>query len=72
MFDRGGMAMGKATALDDFLDTRPLTAAEIRERQRAAESGQDVEATPDGQLVTRRGASEVQRVVLQAPQQTWD
>ena len=61
--------MGKATELDDYLEARPLTLAEIRERQAASESGGEVEATLDGRLIKRGHPSEV---VLQAPQQTWD
>lgn len=61
--------MGKATELDENLSTRFLTSTEIRERQAAAESGGDVEGTPDGKLVKRLSSSET---VQQAPVQTWD
>jgi len=64
--------MGKATELDDELSTRPLSAAEIRARRAAAQSGGKVEATTDGQLVRPAEPSEAPKVVHTAPTQTWD
>ena len=64
--------MGKASELDDYLEMRPLTPAEIRERQAAEQSGGEVEATVDGQLIKRPKAYEAPTVVVQAPRKTWD
>lgn len=69
--------MGKATDLDDYLETHPLTPGEIKERRAAKESGGEVEATTDGQLITRPKPAEARPakapvVVVQAPRQTWD
>jgi hypothetical protein len=64
--------MGKATELDDPLSTRPLSAAEIRARQAAAESGGEVEADNEGQLIRRPKLAEAPKVVHTAPRQTWD
>jgi hypothetical protein len=64
--------MGKATELDDQLSVRPLSPAEIADRNAAAESGGEVQATLDGQITKQPRPSEAPRVVLRAPQQTWD
>jgi hypothetical protein len=65
--------MGKATELDDVLDTRRLTPAEIRRRRAAEEIGHpDVEVTPDGRLVKRSSLSAVPVVVQERQTATWD
>jgi hypothetical protein len=64
--------MGKATELDDFLETRRLTPKEERERREAADSGGEIEGTPDGRLLKRASPSAAPQVVFQAPAQTWD
>jgi hypothetical protein len=64
--------MGKATELDNYLETRPLTPVEIIERQAAAKSGGEGEATADGQLVKRPTPAAAPIVTLEAPRQTWD
>lgn len=64
--------MGKATKLRESVLIRTLSPAEIRDRQAAAESGGYVEGTPEGELIKRSTSSEAPRVVLRAPEQTWD
>lgn len=63
--------MGKATELDDFLESQRLTPDEIRQQRLAEEiSKPDVEVTPDGRFVRRRaGATEV---IRERQTRTWD
>lgn len=65
--------MGKATSLDTYLETHPLTAEEIRLR-RAAESisDADTEVTLDGEFVKRPAPTAAPTVTYQAPDRTWD
>jgi hypothetical protein len=64
--------MGKATELDEELSVQPLSPTEIAARNAAAESGGQVQATLDGEIIKQVQPSEAPRVVLRAPQQTWD
>lgn len=65
--------MGKATDVVDDLLTRPLSAEEIRRRQEAAKPRGKLVATLDGKLVEPATTpTEQPRVVVSAPQQTWD
>ncbi|HEY4812507.1 MAG TPA: hypothetical protein VIH71_15775 [Solirubrobacteraceae bacterium] len=64
--------MGKATELDEQLQNRRLSPAEIAEREAAAASGSLSESTNNGQLIPRGSASKPDRVIVQAPAQTWD
>lgn len=66
--------MGKATELDDYLETHPLTPQEIKLR-RAAEAinDPDTEATLDGQFVKRSTQpAAAPTVTYTAPTRTWD
>lgn len=66
--------MGKATDLDDYLETHPQTPEEIRLR-RAAEalSGPNIEATLDGAFVKPSPEpAAAPTVKFQAPARTWD
>jgi hypothetical protein len=54
------------------LETRRLTPKEERERREAADSGGEIEGTPDGRLLKRASPSAAPQVVFQAPAQTWD
>jgi hypothetical protein len=63
--------MGKATELDDFLESQRLTPEEIRQRRLAEEiSDPDIEVTLDGKLVKRQSATTT--IVHQIPDRTWD
>lgn len=69
----GEGAMGKATELDDFLDTQRLTPDEIRQRRTAEEiSDPDIEVTSAGNLVKRPRPAAPPRVVQQRQTATWD
>jgi hypothetical protein len=64
--------VGKGTdALQELLD-RPLSPAEMAEREAALEAGGQAEATLDGTLIKPRTRTEPARRVVQAPDQTWD
>lgn len=65
--------MGKATELDDYLDTHPLTSAESRERRQAEEiSDPDIEVTLDGGLVKHPRPAVAPRVIQKPQRATWD
>lgn len=66
--------MGKATELDDFLETHRLTPAEIRERRLAEQIGDpDVRVTPDGDFVKQRSAANNAPQLIQKRQtKIWD
>ncbi len=65
--------MGKASALDDYLETHPLTPAEIKHRRAAEQiSDADIEVTLDGGLVKRPQPAAAPTVVQQTPSRTWD
>ncbi len=65
--------MGKATELDDYLETHPLTPAEIRQRRLAEQIGDaGIEATLEGDLVKRPHHAAAPRIVQQTPARTWD
>jgi predicted Zn-dependent protease len=65
--------MGKASALDDYLETHPLTPAEIKLRRAAEQiSDPDIEVTLDGGLIKRTTPAAAPTVVQQAPDRTWD
>lgn len=64
--------MGIATDFDDYMETRPQTPAETREQQAATETRGDVEATSDGQVVTRATPFDEPRVVVKGDPIPWD
>lgn len=64
--------MGKATDLDQQSSAKPLSAAEIKAREELTSSSGDLVATLDGKLVKPAPSPAEERVVVNAPQQTWD
>jgi hypothetical protein len=65
--------MGKATDLDNFLETHPLTRAETRQRRTAEEIGDpDIEVTADGDLVKRPQPAAAPKVIQERQTATWD